>query len=322
MDQSSVTVGVVAGRGPGDLDRTLRAVLFQLGEKDTILVALLAGFSAPEEAGSRIEEMNAGGITQTTVKLVGDPYRMNLPLSPSPAAARNSILGEARSSIIAFLDDSGIPRPGWLQSIRAAFENRSIEIVAGAVDQSPAGHEKGARPGGRLRWTGHIVADYSSQTPASTSLAPGGNFAIRRVNALKAGGFDEAFGRGWIYEEVEFFIRVGKTGARAQLIPGARVVQDHAPPPVFEYADQIAEALLERRGMESRSMAAIFSRHEAWALLLMVSSHLIQTALDIFASRLPTRSLVRIMREMIAGVKTGVRPVSGRIAESGSGGKI
>ena len=65
-------------------------------------------------------------------------------------------------------------------------------------------------------------------------------------------------------------------------------------------------------------MAAIFARHEAWALLIMVASHLLIALIDVFGSRLPRTAPARIARGMMEGVRVGVRPV---ISPFGKGGK-
>ena len=223
MVGSTITVGVVAGAGPERLERTVGTVLGQLEGGDCLLVAMLADIEAPREAGLRISEARSAYRDVFEVDLVegqapGDPL-----LAPSPASARNAILEHSSEDVVVFLDDCGLPLDGWLESIRAAFLDPGIDAVAGAIEPPDIGPYPDARPGGRLRWTGHLVANYSAEVSSPTSLASGRNCAVRRELALKLGGFDEAFAAGWPYEDVEFFTRLAKAGGRMLFVPGARL---------------------------------------------------------------------------------------------------
>ena len=73
--------------------------------------------------------------------------------------------------------------------------------------------------------------------------------------------------------------------------------------------------MLGLRCRQSRSMAAIFARHEAWALLVMMISHLLAAVVDVFASRLPRNAPFQIAGELIAGVRAGVRPAARQFGE-------
>jgi len=305
---STITVGVVAGAGPERLERTVGTVLGQLEGGDCLLVAMLADIEAPREAGLRISEARSAYRDVFEVDLVegqapGDPL-----LAPSPASARNAILEHSSEDVVVFLDDFGLPLDGWLESIRAAFLDPGIDAVAGAIEPPDIGPYPDARPGGRLRWTGHLVANYSAEVSSPTSLASGRNCAVRRELALKLGGFDEAFAAGWPYEDVEFFTRLAKAGGRMLFVPGARLFLQ----PVHRAAgrSESMEDLLEQYASRSRSMAAIFARHEAWALLIMVASHLLAAVVDVLANRLPRHAPGRIVRELVTGIRHGVRPVT------------
>ena len=137
--------------------------------------------------------------------------------------------------------------------------------------------------------------------------------------ALSVGGFDEGFGEGWKYEDVEFFTRLSKVGARARFLPVARVkVRSQVALEPTSHRELVASHM-EERAMHSRSMAAIFARHEAWALILVALSHFIQSILDVIAARLPVYAPMRTLKEIVSGIRQGVRPVSGRISGTYTG---
>ena len=309
MTEPAVTVGVVAGIGPQQLERTMGAVLEQLADGDSLLVALLRGISAPEEAGLRVAEARSAYRAVIVVDLVEGMAPEDPMLAISPAAARNAILARARGDVVAYLDDGGLPLAGWLESIRASFIDSGVDAVAGAFEAPTIGPEPGARPGGRLRWTGHLVTDYSASVSAPTSLASGRNCAVRRRLALELGGFDEAFEMEWPYEDVEFFTRLAKVGGRTFFVPGALIRLMPVSKPRGP-GEESGTLLLEEQAGQSRSMAAIFARHEAWALIVMMLSHLLQVVIDVVAARLPIGAPARIAREMLTGVRVGVRPVT------------
>jgi hypothetical protein len=130
---------------------------------------------------------------------------------------------------------------------------------------------------------------------------------------VEMGGFDETFAFGWPYEDVEFFTRLAKAGRRTYFIPDARIIMQPFPgsnPDILSDED-----MLGLRCRQSRSMAAIFARHEAWALLVMMISHLLAAVVDVFASRLPRNAPFQIAGELIAGVRAGVRPAARRFGE-------
>jgi hypothetical protein len=269
----AITVGIIGGEGE-TLERTSAAVSRQLRESDSLLIT--ARFDIPD------------------------------------SAACNAILLEAEGEVVSFLKGGAEPLDGWLESVRLAFLDRGVDAVAGAIDPPPSRRYPGIRPGGQLRWTGHLAVDYASLQASTSSLASIENCAVRREVAIKLGGFDETFDAGWPYADVEFFTRLAKSGGRTLFVPEARIILslDEVDGVVKETPDEV----LADRAARSRSMAVIFARHEAWALLIMVASHLLKGIVDVFASLLPRRAPLVIAGELITGIKIGVRPAAGRIS--------
>jgi len=265
-----ITVGMMARAGEVPREEAIAAIRDQLGPGDELLTAV---------------------VTERD----------------SPAAIRNAILAEAAAEVVVYTGVEAVPVRGWLEAIRSVFIDSGIDAMAGSVGPPTTGRNRNSRPGGRLRWTGHLVADYSTVEPSTTSLAPGGNCAVRRQRAIVLGGFDESVTSDWPHEEVEFFTRLSKTGGRMRYVPDARVLPGERL--TREREEMTPEEALEREVRHSRSMAAVFARHEAWAFLIMVASHLLIAVIDVFSSRLPRSAPARIVRGMVEGVRTGVRPV-------------
>ncbi len=271
MTGPGITVGMMARSGEVPRELAIAAIRNQLGPGDELLTAVVGE---------------------------GD----------SPAAIRNAILAQAGGEVVVFTGVEAVPVEGWLEAIRRAFLDSGTDAVAGSVGPPITRPNRSARPGGRLRWTGHLVADYATDEPATTSLAPGLNCAVRQQRAIELGGFDEAFTGEWPHEEVEFFTRLAKTGGRMRYIPEARVLPGGSR--AREDEDLTPEEALDREVAHSRSMAAVFARHEAWAFLIMVASHLLITIIEVFSSRLPRSAPARIVRGIVEGVRVGGRPVT------------
>jgi hypothetical protein len=236
------------------------------------------------------------------------------------------VLHRARGEVTAFLQGGWVPVPRWLEAWRGTFGDERIEAAAGALEGLPVDEEvePGTRPGGRLRWTGHLAANWHSYRPGVTSLAHGANCAIRTRLARRVGGFDEAFGEQMPGEDTEFFVRLGKWGARVVFVPGARVSRLPQAPRQAQRPDDREDAdrwvRLEKRERHSRSMAAIFARHEAWALSILFASHAVEAVLGRASGRLPAGAVGVIMRELIEGVRRGGRPVQGLNNKQEGGG--
>jgi hypothetical protein len=313
MSVPTVAIGVIASRGPGELERTLGRVLDQVGEGDAIRVEILEGNPDPLESLRRVEEARFAHAGEASIEVSGAEGGTDLQLASSPAVARNRILAECEQDAVAFLHDGGIPAAGWLDALRESLADPGVDAVAGRLLPPPDSPERGAPPGGRLRWTGHLQLNYSAEESATTTLASGANCAVRSRIAIRVGGFDEGFTAGLPLEDVEFFARLSKAGGRARFVPRALV---HFDPPARPEASaspaeafERREAELERQAARTCAMATIFARHEVWALPIMATSHVLQSILEVFADQLPNTAPLRIVKEIAEGVGRGVRPV-------------
>ncbi len=311
MTDAGIAVGIVASRSPDSLERTLGPVLQQVTGIDSIWVALLEDVSGAPECADLVEEAAAAyGDSAPIVTLAADRSDGS-GLFGSPSQARNAVIEACSEEIVVFLDDSGTPGAGWLAAIRDSFADPGVDAIAGRIVVPGLTPQHNDPPGGRLRWTGYLQLNFSSDRPGPSTLASGRNCAVRRSLAVRLRGFDEAFTAGLPFEDVEFFTRIGKAGGRTRYLPAASVELEREVE-TEESADILLENL-EAQAARSCAMAAIFARHEVWALLIMGASHLIQTVLDVFVRRLPNYAPLRILSEIGEGIRMGVRPVESSI---------
>jgi len=132
---------------------------------------------------------------------------------PSIARSMNAGLLEAREDIVLFLDDDIVPFP---------------ELVAAHIEAHRAG--PGLVAGRVLQpWNGNISdASWDAQQFASTERREvegfmGGNFSLRRREALELGGFDENFVRVAYQFEREFADRWRASGNAICFMPQAAI---------------------------------------------------------------------------------------------------
>ncbi|GAA0219351.1 hypothetical protein GCM10009539_00880 [Cryptosporangium japonicum] len=141
------------------------------------------------------------------------------------SGARNTGLRASNHTVVAFLDDDAIARPGWLEILREAFTDEEAVTVVGTTVEP---NWEGGRP---PRWFpaefGWVVGcGYRGlpvdRTPIRNPI--GAAMAIRRSAFAVAGEFSELVGRVGALpvgcEETEFCIRVART------IPGSVVLHE------------------------------------------------------------------------------------------------
>jgi cellulose synthase/poly-beta-1,6-N-acetylglucosamine synthase-like glycosyltransferase len=128
--------------------------------------------------------------------------------SPRPGlvAALESGLAVAKSSIVAFVDDDAVPRPGWLDGIQKHFARDSRVVAVGGrdwvhydglIDQPRSrlpGLSRSSRRGpkvGMLEWTGRVTdSHHGGIGPArDVDVLKGANMAFWG-DALRSVGFD------------------------------------------------------------------------------------------------------------------------------------
>jgi hypothetical protein len=325
-----VSIGLLVHSDASTLDRTLAPLLPQIVEGDEVMVAPLATCLDPLEIPARVRG-RAPHLPDHPLRMVWDGDRGRC--AGSPAAARNRVLAAARGDVVALLDDGGLPCPGWLEAVRACFAEPGLEAMAGRIVCPGAGgcgpggsggsrplRRRWATPGARLRWTGHVASHLEGTEAGVSSLASARNAAVLRRTALRLRGFDEAWGPELPYEDVEFFVRLGKAGRRMRFEPAACVelVAGWAFPGNGDPGPEGAPiANLELQAARTRAMTAIFTRHEVWALPFLAASHELLAVLEVIAGRLPSRAPLRLAAEFAAGIRLGNGSVRSSCPDSG-----
>ena len=323
MNPPRIAVCVLAREGPERLEQTVGAVLPQARDGDAVLIALSEMTPGRDECAEVVVEARSAWRPEVNVLLL-DHHRVTARAARprlgfgNRMTAFNAALLEAKQDVVAFVDDRTGPLPGWLAGVRACMEDPGIDLVAGRI--LGAAPPEAGRPGGRLRWTGHVQADYAGEVAGSTSLAHPANFAVRRLRAVRLRGFDESFAdeaHRMPFAEVEFFTRLGKEGGRGRYCPEAAVDWRS---PIDPYEAEMEEGLPDDIASRTAAMAAVFARHEAWALLIMGASHLLGALPEVVAGRLPRSTPGRLVRAFLDGIRLGVRPVHSPIPH-GKGSK-
>jgi len=153
---------------------------------------------------------------------------------PGASATRNAGSSVATGSVLAFLDDDEIARPGWLRNLTAPLARPDVAGAGGHVEPVWFGRPPRWMPDEFL-WV--VGASYRGQpsTAAPVRNVWAGNMAVRREDFWTVGGFREGFGKLGSYvfrpEDTDFCIRLTTAlGGRTWWYePSARI--DHSIPP-------------------------------------------------------------------------------------------
>lgn len=191
------------------------------------LDALAAAAPPAPEAWEVIVVENAS--TDTTADVCADAAARGLPLRhlvepvPGVARARNRGLGEARGTVIAFLDDDCLVAPGWLATIRDEFARHPHDGIGGRVElHDPTDQPITIRPSlDRRRIDDPADVFYS---------IPGCNMAFRREVFDRIAGFDIVLGPGTPFaaaEDSDLLFRALEAGLVLTYVPEMLVFHHH-----------------------------------------------------------------------------------------------
>lgn len=222
-DGSTLTVAVCTRDRPAALQRAIDALIRVLPREATVLV---------------VDNSAAGGAAYTlpgSVRVVHEP-------APGLSVARNRALREARTELVAFVDDDTVVAPGWATALVETLRD-APEAAALCGRVTPLELESpGARAieaygvmdrGSTRRWsysTRHPSAPLLRTHGNTSQLGVGANLAVRREVALALGGFDEALGAGTPTgggEDLEFLFRAIKAGHAVGYEPAAGLAHAH-----------------------------------------------------------------------------------------------
>ncbi|MBU6429247.1 MAG: glycosyltransferase, partial [Cyanobacteria bacterium REEB65] len=146
-------------------------------------------------------------------------------------ASRNLGIARATGSIVAFLDDDSMARPGWLAALVAPFADPTVGCVGGrAVDPAePALADR--RHVGLLLSDGTRIDNFNADPGEILEVdrVRGCNMAFRRAVLQQLGGFDRAYTGSNVNEASDMCLRVQRAGFRVLYEP--RAVVDHLSAP-------------------------------------------------------------------------------------------
>ena len=183
--------------------------------------------------------------------------------------ARNRALAEARSDVVAFLDDDAVADRGWAAALAAVFDaDSAVAVCTGRVEplgegtegervfEANGGFSRGAR---RIR-----LPDAASEPlhgrPApliawAVSVGSGCSYAVRREAALALGGFDEALDLGAALPgggDHDLLWRALRVGHAAVYEPAALAWHSHRPEAAGAHAQIVGH---------QRALLAFLTKH-------------------------------------------------------------
>lgn len=147
------------------------------------------------------------------------------------SGARNTGVAQARGDVVAFLDDDAVARPGWLESLTAAYAGDAQVVGTGGVALPRWETGKPDWFPEEFLWVVGCSYVGLPTEPAPIRNPIGANMAFRRAACADAGGFSHGIGRvgktplGCEETELSIRVRAANDGATILQVPGAAV--DH-----------------------------------------------------------------------------------------------
>jgi len=226
--EAAVTAGsdgpatTVIVRTRGDVVRLGRCLAGLAASRSDTSVEVLVVADGP--AGAPVGELRAVVAAHGARLLVLDG-------APSAARALNAAAHGARGRFLVFLHDDVVPRPGWLDALRAPAEaDPAVGVVGakllipGTLQVQHAGLAFGATRTPYPLYQGWNADHPAVDRPRVLRAVSGACLLVRRAEFLAVGGFDETYTDG--FEDVDLCLRYGERGAQVVYAPGA--VLEHA----------------------------------------------------------------------------------------------
>jgi GT2 family glycosyltransferase len=228
----------VGGRPPGSVEELTVSVVMCAYTEDR-WEAIVGGCAAvlaqlgPADELVLVVDHNAGLVRRARAAIPGVRVVESEGI-PGLSGARNTGVSATTGEIVAFIDDDATPRAGWVDHIRAAFEDATTTVLGTRVVPS----WQGARPPSwfpeEFGWV--VGCGYRGQpTERATIRNPiGASMAMRRSALVGAGGFSAAVGRVGALpvgcEETELCIRMTERLPDVQVIFDPSAAVDHLVP--------------------------------------------------------------------------------------------
>jgi glycosyltransferase involved in cell wall biosynthesis len=205
---------------PADLQLVIDALMAQ--EADGISYeVIVVDNNSREETRAVVDRALARG-TPVPLRYVREPRQ-------GVSYARNTGVSVARSSLIAFLDDDGVPVPSWVREIKRALdEHPEVDCIGGrvrAVWSTPPPSWLTPAQSGPIAIQDRPDPALCDRDHASACLLSA-NLACRREVFQEVGGFSPLYPRN---QDREFEMRAWRAGKRGLYLPIADVLVDVPP---------------------------------------------------------------------------------------------
>lgn len=147
--------------------------------------------------------------------------RLTLPF-PSTTAARNLARKEVQGEMILFLDDDVLFQPTMIQYHLENYTDSSLGAVSGRVFYD--GCEENDLPwAGRITPSGNYLRNFTTRQRCLVDTLYGCNMSIRETVLQEVGEFDLNYWGNFLWEEVDYALKIRKQGYRILYDPRAAV---------------------------------------------------------------------------------------------------
>ena len=181
---------------------------------------------------SDFEVIVVNGPSHDETELVLEKFRSKIRVGTCPEAciglSRNIGIEIAAGDVVAFVDDDGVPRDAWLETIASGYSNEAVSAVGGFVFDAKNRCIQWAvctctRDGNVLTDTPPPYARYQGKRSDPFLYFPGCNMSFRRSCLTAVGGFNEQISA--CYDDVEVCCRLHDAGYNFSMLSTATV--DH-----------------------------------------------------------------------------------------------
>ncbi|HEY7472231.1 MAG TPA: glycosyltransferase [Gemmatimonadota bacterium] len=268
-DPPSATVAVCSRDRPDDLRRCLVALARVRGDGCEVIVVDNDAVSPGATAAVAGEFAAVRCVRETR---------------PGLSAARNRAIAESSGDVVCFTDDDAVPEPGWLDALRAPFDDPMVWCVTGLtlpLELETEAQELFERHTSHGRgYEARRFRGAETNPLAIGQVGAGVNMAIRRTAFEQIGAFDPALGAGSparAGEDYDLFTRILAAGFHIAYEPAAVVWHRHRRDPrdlksafyaysVGVYAYLTRTLLVEREPAAIRYGAKWLFQHQLPAL--------------------------------------------------------
>jgi glycosyltransferase involved in cell wall biosynthesis len=212
-----ISIVIPTHNRPADLEKVIDALMAQEAGGVSYEVIVADNNSGPETRAV-VDRAVARG-TPVPLRYIREPRQ-------GVSYARNTGVSIARSSLIAFLDDDGVPVRTWVQQMQRAFdEHPELDCIGGRVRpvwSTPPPSWLNAAQSGPIAIQDRPDAAPIDRDHASSCLSSA-NLACRRQAFEQVGGFSPMYPRS---QDREFELRLWAAGKHGMYLPIADVLVD------------------------------------------------------------------------------------------------